>query len=161
VETGTVATSYIPTTGTSATRAVDAVAYTPNIPLTNASGCVAVCLTPTWTGSANNPGGEFFASVAAGTFLYSNTAAAEVGSFEGTYIAAPVSWTAGVEQCFRHEWSAAGRTITNVSTGAATSTATPWSIPFTTASYTATAYSAGGFYMRKMVVGKGPGKCQQ
>ncbi|MDQ3028437.1 MAG: hypothetical protein M3R09_00045, partial [Actinomycetota bacterium] len=168
LETGSLATSYIPTTTAAVTRAASTATVPTPAGLSRTEGCVRVCVTPSWTGVVPLHSSHFVSANAAGTAgLARTTVGANVyNAFDGTNTpAVTADWTAGVRRCFRTEWSAANNflRVVRVDNGATSSAAfTTWPAFDATMGIGATAAGAlqAQAHLDSMTWGKSAGACQ-
>jgi hypothetical protein len=125
LETGSIATPYIPTVGTTVTRNADVVTVPTPAALSVTEGCAYLCLTAPWTGAqptagtmrildGNAAGGSarFFNNASGATTIGTNTS--------GANATVAANYTTGVAQCYRTVWSASRSVLqlTNTTTGA-------------------------------------------
>lgn len=110
LETGSVATSYIPTAGATASRAAQTTTVPKPAGLSTTEGSAKVCVTPAFTGTnpvavrslfldGNALGTAFLAYVVSGQDTFR--------AFDGTsFPGVAAGFTAGVRKCYRTSWSA-------------------------------------------------------
>lgn len=127
VETGSVATSYIPTGAATATRTAQTATVATPATLSTTEGAAKVCITPAWTGAA--PAEAWFldgSNVAATARILIVAAAGNTTLTSTNSTVAPAveaGFVAGVEKCYRVAWSATRGTLVveNLASGASAS----------------------------------------
>lgn len=127
LETGSVATSYIPTTGTTATRAAETATVPKPASLSLTEGCACVSFTPSFTGNAPGIGSLVVGNGGATSRLsYVVSGQQSVGAYDGTHFATrTTTFTAGTKSRYCSRWSVAGGYLRgeDIATGTNTQTA--------------------------------------
>lgn len=162
VESGPVATSYIPTQGTQVTRAAESYSVPTPAGLSQTEGCARMCVTPAWAGNA--PALAHFLSTGAGgnaRFLATVSGSGNMTNWDGVASGPTVAadHTAGVSRCWKSDWSASGNFLRLTREDNSTTS----SKAFTTMpAFGATVGSLGNVPARvsSFVLGASPGACQ-
>lgn len=151
----TYATTYIPTTTATASRAGVKHEFPTPAALSRTEGCARVTVTPIWTGT--NPFGSafnqhFISANAAGTARlgYNPGVSSDFATYDGTHVPQnEAAYVANTAKTYRTTWSASGNALVAQNATAATSASTVFT---TFPAYDATV-SVGGLYGSSQPIG--------